>query len=106
MGDTMLTACHQVHIGTSTSLHLRSASHHLLRVTDVSDEQPHCRWLPGTVALLPPLVLVYGAPLWGSHLTSVLPADADVHLTIAWATGALMSYVADSYRRSRAALFR
>ena len=57
------------------------------------------RWLPGTVALLPPLILVYGAPLWASHLHRVLPADADVHITIAWATGALMSYVADSYRR-------
>ena len=51
------------------------------------------------MALLPPLILVYGAPLWGSHLHKVLPADADVHITIAWATGALMSYVADSYRR-------
>ena len=76
----------------------------MLRFRDASDERSQCRWLPGTVALLPPLVLVYGAPLWGSHLTSVLPADADVHLTIAWATGALMSYVADSYRRYRAAL--
>ena len=71
----------------------------MLSVVDVSDQRLRCRWLPGTIALLPPLVLVYGAPLWGSHLTSVLPADADVHLTIAWATGALMSYVADSYRR-------
>ena len=51
------------------------------------------------MALLPPLILVYGAPVWGSHLHRVLPADADVHITIAWATGALMSYVADSYRR-------
>lgn len=29
----------------------------------------------------------------------MLPRDADVHLTVAWATGALMSYVADFYRR-------
>ena len=51
------------------------------------------------MALLQPLLLVYGAPLWAAHLHQVLPADADVHITIAWATGALMSYVADSYRR-------
>lgn len=29
----------------------------------------------------------------------VLPRDAELHLMVAWATGALMSYVADFYRR-------
>ena len=88
-----------LHVGMCTAFQVHGASHCVLRVRIMPAEQLHCRWLPGTIALLPPLVLVYGAPLWGSHLTSVLPADGDVHLTIAWATGALMSYVADSYRR-------
>ena len=33
---------------------------------------------------------------WGAQ---VLPRDAELHLMVAWATGALMSYVADFYRR-------
>jgi hypothetical protein len=58
------------------------------------------RWLLGTLALLPPLLLVYGMRLMRpQQVASVLPRDADVHLTVAWATGALMSFVADSYRR-------
>lgn len=59
------------------------------------------RWLLGTLALTLPLLLVYGLrllrPAQGPSV--LLPRDADVHLTVAWATGALMSFVADSYRR-------
>ena len=65
------------------------------------------RWLLGTAVLTAPLVLVYSArALRGVavaglrvRLADVLPHDADVHLTCAWATGALMSFLADSYRR-------
>ena len=57
--------------------------------------------------LTAPLVLVYAARLLRGvavgglsvRLADVLPHDADVHLTCAWATGALMSFLADSYRR-------
>ncbi len=57
--------------------------------------------------LTAPLLLVLAAGvLRGVHpfgvniaLADVLPRDADVHLTCAWATGALMSFLADSYRR-------
>jgi hypothetical protein len=30
---------------------------------------------------------------------SILPADAVVHITVAWAVGGLMSYLSDWYRR-------
>ena len=68
------------------------------------------RWLLGTAVLTAPLVLVYAARLLRGvtlgglsvRLTDVLPHDADVHLTCAWATGALMSFLADSYRRCEA----
>ena len=64
------------------------------------------RWLLGTAVLTAPLLLVLAAGvLRGVHpfgvqiaLADVLPRDADVHLTCAWATGALMSFLADSYR--------
>jgi hypothetical protein len=59
------------------------------------------RWLLGTLALTPPLLLIASASLWNPAMTAVLPRDAEVHLTVAWATGGLMSFVADSYRRSR-----
>lgn len=57
------------------------------------------RWLLGTLALTLPLLLVYTGPLWNPAMIAVLPPDASVHLTVAWATGTLMSFVADSYRR-------
>ncbi|KAK9831531.1 hypothetical protein WJX81_006368 [Elliptochloris bilobata] len=65
------------------------------------------RWLLGTAVLTAPLVLVCaarvlrGVRMAGVNvaLADVLPHDADVHLTCAWATGALMSFLADSYRR-------
>lgn len=57
------------------------------------------RWLLGTLALTPPLLLVASAAAWNPAMSYVLPRDAEVHLTVAWATGGLMSYVADSYRR-------
>ncbi len=65
------------------------------------------RWLLGTAVLTAPLVLVClarllrGITVAGVNiaLADVLPRDADVHLTCAWATGALMSFLADSYRR-------
>lgn len=59
------------------------------------------RWLLGTLALTPPLLLVASAQLWNPAMTAVLPRDAEVHITVAWATGGLMSFVADSYRRCR-----
>lgn len=30
---------------------------------------------------------------------SILPSDAAVHICIAWAVGALMSFLSDTYRR-------
>ncbi|BDA48630.1 probable histidine kinase 3 [Coccomyxa sp. Obi] len=57
------------------------------------------RWLLGTLALTPPLLVVASAAAWNPAMSFVLPRDAEVHLTVAWATGGLMSYVADSYRR-------
>ena len=60
------------------------------------------RWLLGTLALTPPLLVVASAAAWNPAMSYVLPRDAEVHLTVAWATGGLMSYVADSYRRCNA----
>lgn len=62
------------------------------------------RWLLGTLALTPPLLVVASAAAWNPAMSYVLPRDAEVHLTVAWATGGLMSYVADSYRRCGAVL--
>ena len=57
------------------------------------------RWYLGTVCLALPVSLVCSAPLWGSSLPQVLPQDAEVHLTIAWALGALVAFLADAHRR-------
>eukprot|EP00891_Asterochloris_glomerata_P000074 jgi/Astpho2/74/Aster-04548 len=53
------------------------------------------RWLVGTVILTLPLVLVFAWP----RTRALLPADAEVHLTVSWAVGSLMSFLADSWRR-------
>ena len=57
------------------------------------------RWYVGTACLALPVWLVYSAMLWGSSLPQVLPQDAEVHLTIAWALGALVAFLADAQRR-------
>ncbi|BDA48631.1 hypothetical protein COCOBI_12-3120 [Coccomyxa sp. Obi] len=57
------------------------------------------RWVIGTGILSLPLLVLYGARLGGAAWPSVLPADADVHLTVAWATGALLSYMIESQKR-------
>lgn len=57
------------------------------------------RWLVGTTALSLPLLLLYGSWLSGAAWPAVLPADADVHLTVAWAAGALLSYTIESQKR-------
>lgn len=30
---------------------------------------------------------------------AILPSDAPIHITVSWAVGALMSFLADTYRR-------
>ena len=57
------------------------------------------RWHLGTACLAIPVLLVHSAPLWGSGLPQVLPQDAEVHLTVAWALGALVAFLADAHRR-------
>jgi len=55
------------------------------------------RWWVGTGLLAAPLIAMH---VWhGKGDASVLPADAPVHITIAWAVGGLMAYLADGYRR-------
>lgn len=55
------------------------------------------RWLVGTSMLMLPIAfLIY----WNiSNSQPFLPSDTLAHVTIAWAVGALMSYLADSYMR-------
>ena len=57
------------------------------------------RWFLGALVLAIPVLAVFSAPLWGSDLPHVLPHDAELHLTIAWALGALIAYLADDHRR-------
>jgi hypothetical protein len=57
------------------------------------------RWLLGTAFLSLPLLLLCGARLGSAEWPTVLPADADVHLTVAWATGALLSYTNEVQKR-------
>ena len=40
----------------------------------------------------------HGLPRAG-RADSILPTDAPVHICIAWAVGALMSFLSDTYRR-------
>eukprot|EP00884_Botryococcus_braunii_P011489 jgi/Botrbrau1/20340/Bobra.0006s0013.5 len=55
------------------------------------------RWMTGCLVLSSPLILLF--IVGGRWNTEHLPRDAGVQLVVAWATGALMSYLADSYRR-------
>ena len=57
------------------------------------------RWFLGAAIQAFPVIAVFSTPLWGSELSHVLPHDAELHLTIAWALGALIAYLADDYRR-------
>jgi hypothetical protein len=57
------------------------------------------RWLIGTCMLAMPLLLLYAAQLAGAAWPKVLPADAAVHLTVAWAAGGLVAFVTDQHRR-------
>lgn len=52
------------------------------------------RWYIGAAVLALPVVVVW---LQGEH--TILPQDGVVHVTMAWAVGALMAYLAESYRR-------
>ena len=56
------------------------------------------RWFVGTAFLAVPVALSHYR---AHHPAAVaLPKDAAVHIAIAWAVGALMSFLADTYRRS------
>jgi hypothetical protein len=55
------------------------------------------RWMTGCVMLSIPLMVLF--IVGGRWDMGHLPRDAGVHLVVAWATGALISYLADSYRR-------
>ena len=52
------------------------------------------RWLLGSVALLTPL-----AALLLPNVQRVVPDEAFLQLSVAWAVGTMMSFLADSYRR-------
>ena len=52
------------------------------------------RWLWGTAVLSLPLFAVRF-----SGKMEQIPADATIHLFVAWSVGGLMSFLADSYRR-------
>jgi hypothetical protein len=56
------------------------------------------RWWVGTGLLATPTVV---AQVWYRSPTpsAILPADAAVHIVVAWAVGGLMAYLADWYRR-------
>lgn len=55
------------------------------------------RWFVGTAFLAVPVALSH----YRAHhfVAAPLPKDAVVHIAIAWAVGALMSFLADTYRR-------
>ena len=56
------------------------------------------RWFVGTAFLIVPVAFCQYRTI---HFRSApLPHDAPVHVAIAWAVGALMSFLADTYRRS------
>lgn len=57
------------------------------------------RWFLGSAILAIPVIVVFIAPLWGSILPQVLPQEAELHLTVAWALGALIAFLADAQRR-------
>ena len=50
-----------------------------------------------------PVVIVHVWAFWErGHMGGadpILPSDAPIHITVAWAVGALMSFLADTYRR-------
>ena len=55
------------------------------------------RWFVGTAFLAAPVVFCHYR---AAHFVAApLPKDATVHIAIAWAVGALMSFLADTYRR-------
>lgn len=55
------------------------------------------RWWVGTGLLATPTI---AAHVWhGCSKSSILPADAVVHIVVAWAVGGLMAYLSDWYRR-------
>lgn len=61
------------------------------------------RWLIGTLVMFVPVVIVHVWAFWErGHMGGadpILPSDAPIHITVAWAVGALMSFLADTYRR-------
>ena len=62
------------------------------------------RWFVGTAFLIVPVAFTEYRAV---HFRSApLPHDAPVHVAIAWAVGALMSFLADTYRRSVTCLQR
>lgn len=57
---------------------------------------PHPLLLP---QVLPVALCFYRHGLHSVGKDSILPSDAPVHICIAWAVGALMSFLSDTYRR-------
>lgn len=56
------------------------------------------RWFVGTaIQMMPVALCFYRHGL--QRPDSILPSDAAVHICIAWAVGALMSFLSDTYRR-------
>jgi hypothetical protein len=56
------------------------------------------RWWVGTLVLATPVALLHA---WqrGRHMHVSLPPDALIHVSVAWAAGGLMAYLAEWYRR-------
>ena len=55
------------------------------------------RWFVGTAFLVIPVAFCQYRTVYFHR--APLPHDAPVHVAIAWAVGALMSFLADTYRR-------
>ncbi|KAK9865276.1 hypothetical protein WJX84_009097 [Apatococcus fuscideae] len=62
------------------------------------------RWLIGTMVMSVPVILVHVWTYWERESLrdlegAIMPSDAPIHITVSWAVGALMSFLADTYRR-------
>ena len=91
-----ICACHILPSATSTCLKAN--------LDDLVDFAVQVRWLIGTMVMGVPVLLVHFWSYWerGSMRDldgAILPSDAPIHITVSWAVGALMSFLADTYRR-------
>ena len=71
---------------------------------DIPAGHVQVRWLIGTMVMSVPVILVHAWTFWERESIqdlqgAIMPSDAPIHITVSWAVGALMSFLADTYRR-------